>query len=105
MIHRIAIALKDRAVALLNLVIAGDPAEGPNAWGGSPEPAAGTAKYNSAPCVAARKESSDNVGSFEIYNYYDTCYGTSGITTADDRAALSNYLTEGGEFGAFLICT
>ena len=27
-------------------------------------------------CSKARKLASGNVGNFEIYNYYDTCYGT-----------------------------
>jgi hypothetical protein len=47
----------------------GDPADGPNAWGGSPTPATGTEKYKSKACQAARNEADSNVGSFEIYNY------------------------------------
>lgn len=79
----------------------GDPADGPNAWGGSPEPARGTEKYQSAACQKALSEANGNVGSFEIYNYYDTCYGTSGITMgSSERASLATLLGEGAEFGA-----
>jgi len=79
----------------------GDPADGPNAWGGSPEPAAGTEKYRSSECEAARAVSGKGVGSFEIYNYYDECYGTSGITmSSSERAMLGRQLLQGAEFGA-----
>ena len=79
----------------------GDPAEGPNAWGGSPDPPHGTEKYRSSECAAARQFATKNVGNFEIYNYYDTCYGTSGITMdANERMALVDELRAGAEFGA-----
>jgi hypothetical protein len=51
----------------------GDPADGPNAWGGSPTPARGTEKYQSKACQSALTEANKNVGSFEIYNYCALC--------------------------------
>ena len=44
----------------------GDPAKGPNAWGGSPDPPDGTAAYRSEECEAARQKANGNVGSFEV---------------------------------------
>ena len=38
---------------------------------------------------------------YEIYNYYDTCYATSGMMmTEKQRRAHLEYLRNGGEFGA-----
>jgi len=44
--------------------------------------------FNTPSCQKAWGAAQDAAGDFEIYNYYDTCYGTTGITmSAEQRAA------------------
>jgi len=78
----------------------GDPAAGEMSWS---DPL-------SAACQATVDEMHSRTGSFELYNYYDTCYGTSGITeaasvtmTAEDRAAHVADIKAGGAFGAGVV--
>jgi len=74
----------------------GDPAAGQGTW---VEPL-------SAACSKVLGEMGQMSGDFEIYNYYDTCYGTTGITearttmSAADRAQHISEIREGAPFGA-----
>lgn len=72
----------------------GDPMAGPMTW----------APQLSPKCQAAVNEMHTKSGDFEIYDYYDQCYGTSGITemtmSADDRQAHVAAIRDGAPFGA-----
>eukprot|EP00039_Didymoeca_costata_P028038 m.19801 g.19801 ORF g.19801 m.19801 type:complete len:487 (-) comp6676_c0_seq2:269-1729(-) len=69
----------------------GDPALGPGTW---KEPV-------SAACQDGINRMHQMSGNFEIYDYYDTCYGTHGIQmTAEDRAAHIADVKAGAPFGA-----
>eukprot|EP01052_Picozoa_sp_SAG31_P003158 SAG31_NODE_119_length_23948_cov_9.957105_5_plen_300_part_00 len=91
----------------------GDPADGPGAWSNCTGQGdvcsnmkAPSDRYASDACQSALNNASKSEypGNYEIYNYYDTCYATSGLTTKTmtylDRAAHLAHLRNGGEFGA-----
>merc|ERR1719174_527884 len=67
----------------------GDPQKGPDSWG-TPSKA----------CHADLSQSNSQAGSFEIYNFYDTCYGTTGITmSAEERESHLQAVAAGAPFG------
>ena len=87
----------------------GDPAHGPGSWSncsgqgpGCSGPYAsmlrGSDKYRSSECQellqAVAKD--EGQGNYELYNYYDTCYATSGMLESAAGLALEQLL--GGEF-------
>jgi carboxypeptidase C (cathepsin A) len=65
----------------------GDPRNGPGTWGDGDLKGA---------CKDAHDELSSQTGNHEIYNYYDECYGSSGITRAMQLESIRN----GAPFGA-----
>jgi hypothetical protein len=67
----------------------GDPRKGAGAWG---PPSGGL----EGQCKAANDALMGAAGNFEIYNYYDECYGSSGIARSAQLEALRN----GAAFGA-----
>jgi hypothetical protein len=57
--------------------------------------------FDTPKCQKAWHAASGAVGDFEIYNYYDTCYGTTGITmSVEQRAAHLDAIRAGAAFGA-----
>jgi serine carboxypeptidase-like clade 1 len=86
------------SAALYKQIIAecGDPMAGPMTWAAELPPK----------CADAVSQMHASSGDFEIYNYYDQCYGTTGITqqsvtmTAEDRSAHIAAIQSGAPFGA-----
>tara|TARA_B110000208_G_scaffold14306_1_gene17371 strand:+ start:82 stop:1770 length:1689 start_codon:yes stop_codon:yes gene_type:complete len=65
----------------------GDPRKGPESWGSGELTGA---------CKTAYSALQTATGNHEVYNYYDECYGSSGITRMEQLSAIAS----GAPFGA-----